>query len=165
MKKLYKANWSFLFYSVSNKSESHGCKLAHYPAKTQDDNCRTTDLSKMMMSAFILEWYKMLLISDSNKTVINISYYYHQGSIKRHMDQESKYCGNEISCDVIKTDFLFTHISIENSQFWCILMMFNHLKTISTKFTHNMPKIRKVIEFFTFSPWCNAKQNIVWSSS
>ena len=59
----------------------------------------------------------MLLISDSSKTVINRSYYYHQGSIKRHMDQESKNCGNKISCDVIKTDFLFTHISIENSQF------------------------------------------------
>ena len=29
-----------------------------------------------------------------NKTVTNIVYHYHQGSINRPMDQESKYCGN-----------------------------------------------------------------------
>ena len=63
----------------------------------------------MLMSAFILKCHKMLLMSRFDKTVMNIGYYYHQGSTNRHVDQESKYYGNkrQISCDVIKTDFCY----------------------------------------------------------
>ena len=64
-----------------------------YPAKTQNDSPRITDFSEMLMSAFILKRHKMLLISHLNKTVMNIGYYYQQGSTNRHMDQESK-CWN-----------------------------------------------------------------------
>ena len=49
----------------------------------------------------------MLQMSHFNKTVMNIGYHYHQGSTNRHMDQESKYCGNLMSCDVNKTDFCY----------------------------------------------------------
>ena len=36
----------------------------------------------------------MLLMSHVDKTVMSISYYYHQVSTNRHIDQESKYHGN-----------------------------------------------------------------------
>ena len=50
---------------------------------------------------------------------------------------------------------LITLVSIESSQFWSVWIMFNHPKTNSTKFAHYRLKIRKVVEFFTFSPCCN----------
>ena len=63
-----------------------------YPAKTQNGSPRITDLSKKLTSGFILKCHKMLLINHFNKTVMNIAYYYSQGSTNRHMNQESKYC-------------------------------------------------------------------------
>ena len=45
---------------------------------------------------------------------------------------------------------LFSPVSIENSHFWCMWMMLNHMKTNSTKLAHHRLKIRKVIEFFQF---------------
>ena len=78
---------------LQNKSENHWSKvsLTLYPAKRQDGSCGITDLlSKILMSAYILKYHKMLLMSHLNKT----DHYYHQGSTNRHMDQESKYCEN-----------------------------------------------------------------------
>ena len=52
----------------------------------------------------------MLLMSHFDKTVMNVGYYYHQGSTNRYMDQESEYCGNlerQMSRDIIKTDFCY----------------------------------------------------------
>ena len=42
------------------------------PAKAQSGSREITDLSKMLMSAFILKYRKMLLISHFDKTVIKI---------------------------------------------------------------------------------------------
>ena len=53
----------------------------------------------------------MLLMSLFYKTVINISYHYHQGSTDRYMDQEPKYVenkNNEMSYDVIKIDCCYS---------------------------------------------------------
>ena len=94
MQKLSKANGLFLLCLVANKSENHWRKYTLYPAKTQNGSPRITDLSKMLMSAFILKCHKMLLMSHFYKTVMNIAYYYHQGSSSRHTDQASRYCGN-----------------------------------------------------------------------
>ena len=71
MKILSKANL-FLFYPVVNRSENHWRKLAHCTLQRQNGSPRIKDLSKMLMSAFILKCHKMLLMSDFNKTVIVI---------------------------------------------------------------------------------------------
>ena len=65
MKKFYKANGLFLFYLVANKSENHWRK---YPAKTQNGSPIITDLSKVLMSAFILKCHKILMMSLFYKT-------------------------------------------------------------------------------------------------
>ena len=36
----------------------------------------------------------MLLMCHFDKTVMNIGYYYKQGSTNRHIDQQPKYCEN-----------------------------------------------------------------------
>ena len=56
----------------------------------------------MLTSAFTLKCHTMLLIRHLYKTVMNIGYYYHQGSTNRHMDQQSKYCGNQRQLNVIR---------------------------------------------------------------
>ena len=78
----------------------------------------------------------MLLMSYFDKLVTNIGYYYHQGPTDRHVDEESKYCGNERqlnACDVIKTDFCY----LPPSQ----LEIQSPMRTISTKFAHYRRKI------------------------
>ena len=62
-----------------------------HPAKTQNGSPRIINLSKMLMSAFILKCHKMLLISHFYRNVMYTGYHYHQESTNRHMDQESKY--------------------------------------------------------------------------
>ena len=47
---------------------------------------------------------------------------------------------------------LFTPVPIEKSQFWCLCMMFNHLKTNSTKSAHYRLKIRSYGVFLNFCP-------------
>ena len=41
-----------------------------------------------------LKCHKMPVMSHFDKTVMNVGYYYHEGFTNRHMDQESKCCGN-----------------------------------------------------------------------
>ena len=54
MKKLSKANWLFLFHPIDNQSENHWRKLAHCTLRRhKNDNPRITDLSKMLMWAFL----------------------------------------------------------------------------------------------------------------
>ena len=53
----------------------------------------------------------MLLMSHFDKSVMNMGYYYYQESTDRHMDQESKYCGNERQLIVIRrhqADFCYS---------------------------------------------------------
>ena len=89
MKKLSTSNWLFLFYLVDSKSENHWGKLAHNICK---DTAAAMELglSKMLMSAFILKYHKMLLMSHFDKTVIKIVIT--TKSPPTNMDQESKYC-------------------------------------------------------------------------
>ena len=53
------------------------------------------------VSIYNLKCHKMLSMSHFDKTVMNIGYYHHQGSTNRHMDQESKYCGNKRQLNVV----------------------------------------------------------------
>ena len=55
-----------LFYPVGNKSENHWRKLAHCTLRRH--KMVAQDLSKMLMSAFILKCHKMLLMSHFDKT-------------------------------------------------------------------------------------------------
>ena len=74
MKKLSKSNWLFSFYPVANKSANHWCKLAHFTLQKHKMAALELDLSKMLMSAFILKCHKMLLMSHFDKTVMSIGY-------------------------------------------------------------------------------------------
>ena len=97
----------------------------------------------------------MLLISHFDKTVMNTGYYFHQGSTNRPIDQESKYCENElttIKCHVTSQRHIFAIYPRLNWTF-PILKHFDDvqsLKTNFTKFAHHRLQIRKVIEFFDF---------------
>ena len=130
-----------------------------YPAKTQYGSPRVSDLSKLMMSAFISKCHKNAIKQIFDKNVMSLGFKYHQESSDRHMDQESKYCANYWQLNAMWRQqnkfLLFTPISIENSHIWSIVMTFGYLKTDSTKLTNYRREIQKVIEVFTFSPWCN----------
>ena len=102
--------------------------------------------------------------SHFDKTVMTISHFYCHGSTtNRHMDQESKYCGNWRQLNIMwrhQNRFCFvapSELKILSFEAWRSRLILQSSLTTDFKFG-------KLLSFLTYSPWCNIPFMQLWKS-